>query len=90
MGKLVLVTGVTGYIGSHVCKNYIEAGYKVRGTVRDKSKKSAHLAKWIENGDLELFEIDLLSESAKWKQSMCWGRVCGACSKPVFYRLPTK
>jgi len=88
MGKLVLVTGVTGYIGSHVCKNYIEAGYKVRGTVRDKSKKSAHLAKWIENGDLELFEIDLLSESAKWKQACAGVEFVAHVASPFFIGCP--
>ena len=34
---LVLITGISGYIGSHVCKAFLEDGtYRVRGTVRDK------------------------------------------------------
>ncbi len=33
---IVLITGVTGFLGSHVCKTFLEDGtYKVRGTVRD-------------------------------------------------------
>ena len=31
---LVLVTGATGYIAQHVCLQLLEAGYRVRGTVR--------------------------------------------------------
>ena len=29
-----MVTGVSGYLGSHVTKQLLEAGYKVKGTVR--------------------------------------------------------
>ncbi len=43
--KLVLVTGATGYIGGHVVREFLENGYRVRGTVRDLSnrKKYEHL-----------------------------------------------
>lgn len=37
-GSLVLVTGVNGYIGSHVVDQLLERGYRVRGTVRDAAK----------------------------------------------------
>ncbi|CAF9941169.1 MAG: hypothetical protein HETSPECPRED_002881 [Heterodermia speciosa] len=37
-GSLVLVTGVNGYIASHVADQLIQAGYRVRGTARDTSK----------------------------------------------------
>jgi uncharacterized protein YbjT (DUF2867 family) len=34
---LVVITGITGYVGSNVCKTFLEDGsFKVRGTVRDK------------------------------------------------------
>lgn len=38
IGSLVLVTGISGYIGSHVADQLLQAGYCVRGTVRDESK----------------------------------------------------
>ena len=38
----VLVTGVNGFIGAWTLKAFLEAGYAVRGTVRDESKV-AHL-----------------------------------------------
>jgi len=46
-GSTVLVTGVNGYIASHVADQLLEAGYHVRGTVRSTSK-----ADWL----YELFD----------------------------------
>ncbi|EQL00451.1 NAD dependent epimerase/dehydratase [Ophiocordyceps sinensis CO18] len=37
-GSLVLVTGVNGYIGSHVAHQLLERGFRVRGTVRGADK----------------------------------------------------
>lgn len=31
---MVLVTGASGYVASHVVHNLLKAGYRVRGTVR--------------------------------------------------------
>lgn len=41
-GSLVLVTGVSGFIASHTANQFLEAGYRVRGTVRDLEK-----AQWL-------------------------------------------
>lgn len=37
-GSLVLVTGVSGFVASHTALQFLEAGYKVRGTVRSLDK----------------------------------------------------
>lgn len=37
-GSLVLVTGASGYIGSHIVNESLKAGYKVRGTARSQEK----------------------------------------------------
>ncbi|KAH8648675.1 putative NAD dependent epimerase/dehydratase [Xylariales sp. PMI_506] len=60
-GSLVLVTGANGFIASHIVKEFLERGYRVRGTVRD-LKKSAFLVDevfpdYAKRGDLELFEV---------------------------------
>lgn len=37
-GSLVLITGASGYIAGHTVLAVLEAGYRVRGTVRDEKK----------------------------------------------------
>ncbi len=53
-GSLVLVTGANGLMGSHVAKQFLEYGYKVRGTVRDTTK-----FKWL----VELFQKEYGKDS---------------------------
>lgn len=38
-GKTVCVTGASGYIAGHLVAQLLEAGYKVRGTVRSLSNE---------------------------------------------------
>lgn len=42
-GSTVVVTGCSGFIGSHVADQTLAAGFKVRGTSRDASKN-----KWLQ------------------------------------------
>lgn len=73
MSKLVLVSGATGYIGSHVIRELLDNGYRVRGTVRSLNKKAPHLEAWIAAGDkLELVEADLLDANG-------WLEACQGC-----------
>mmetsp|Transcript_2906 Transcript_2906/g.4351 ORF Transcript_2906/g.4351 Transcript_2906/m.4351 type:complete len:355 (+) Transcript_2906:111-1175(+) len=66
----VLITGVSGYIGSYVCKTFLEhGGFNVRGTVRDKSSESKIAPLRIGYGDelfarLELVNADLMNEDS--------------------------
>lgn len=39
-GCTILVTGVSGFVGSHVADQLLNAGYRVRGTTRDTTKSS--------------------------------------------------
>lgn len=39
--QLVLITGISGFLGSHVADQFPEAGYKVRGTTREVSKPNS-------------------------------------------------
>ena len=61
--SVVLVTGASGYIATHVIKQLQEAGYKVRGTVRSLSDeaKVKHLNDLCPEAafKLELVEADL-------------------------------
>jgi len=64
-GGLVCVTGAAGYIASHLVKQLLERGYRVRGTVRDaKSAKNNFLRDLAGAKErLELVDADLLGPS---------------------------
>jgi nucleoside-diphosphate-sugar epimerase len=57
----ILVTGATGFIGSHLCRALVAAGHEIVALVRDPKKAAAELpARGVEllAGDLSLFERD--------------------------------
>lgn len=60
-GSTILVTGVNGFVASHIAKQLLLRGFKVRGTVRDPSRaswlvKDAFKA-YVDNGHFELVTI---------------------------------
>jgi len=64
---LVTITGISGYVGSQVCKAFLESGqFRVRGTVR--SKTNPKKIEPLQNAfgalfdQLELVEADLLNK----------------------------
>jgi nucleoside-diphosphate-sugar epimerase len=63
-GKLVCITGASGFIGTHVVRECLARGYRVRATVRDHNnpEKVAHLKELAKDAahPLELFSADLL------------------------------
>ncbi|UPK92490.1 hypothetical protein LCI18_003425 [Fusarium solani-melongenae] len=68
-GSLVLVTGATGFVASHITRQLLERGYKVRGTVRDLAEASwlidNHFKSYSESGHLELvFVPDFVADGA--------------------------
>lgn len=67
-GELVLVTGVSGYIGSRVAEELIIAGFQVRGTSRSSAKAQwlvDHLEKKFGSGKIELVEVpDMVKDGA--------------------------
>ncbi|RDW91776.1 hypothetical protein BP5796_01170 [Coleophoma crateriformis] len=68
-GSLVLVTAANGLVASHVADQFLTAGYRVRGTVRNKSKNE-----WLTslfdarygNGRFELMEIPDIFAPDAW------------------------
>ncbi|GAA5980744.1 hypothetical protein JCM10908_001761 [Rhodotorula pacifica] len=63
MAKTVLVTGATGFLASYVVDAFLSAGWKVKGTVRDKSKADHILARYPNHTDkLQLVQVkDIVS-----------------------------
>ena len=60
MDGLVVVTGANGHIGNNLCRQLLEEGYTVRGTVRSLDKAP--------DLDMEFVEADVL-------EKQCWDNV---------------
>lgn len=58
-GSLILVTGVNGFIASHVTDQLIQAGYRVRGTTRDTSK-----TEWMKEMFGDALEVVVVKDMA--------------------------
>ncbi|XP_072017994.1 uncharacterized protein [Amphiura filiformis] len=81
----VLVTGASGFIATHTVQQLLQAGYKVRGTVRslNNANKVKHLKDLCPNAahELELVEADLLNEQ-------CWASAVQGCSHVLHIASP--
>lgn len=65
---VVVVTGASGYIGSHIVSNLLSKGRNVRATVRNLSdpERVKHLREMViaDGGSLEIVEMDLLQRDS--------------------------
>lgn len=71
--SLVLVTGISGYVGQHCAAELLRKGYRVRGTVRSKAKSETiknTFSKITDRMDaLEFAQTDLLQDDG-WAEAM--------------------
>lgn len=60
--SLIVVTGITGYIASHVGLAALQAGHRVRGTVRDQKRaeelKNAYAKQGVDTTKLQFVVVD--------------------------------
>ncbi|KFY83907.1 hypothetical protein V500_09788 [Pseudogymnoascus sp. VKM F-4518 (FW-2643)] len=68
-GSWVLVTGANGFVASHVTQQFLQRGYKVRGTIRDLEKSSWLVQdvfkSYADSGDFDLVVVpDLAATGA--------------------------
>jgi dihydroflavonol-4-reductase len=81
---LVLVTGVSGYVGQHVAAELLKAGFRVRGTVRDMAKSSSvlkNLQAVVDTSNLEFVVADLLKDAG-------WDDAVKGCSAVLHIASP--
>jgi len=91
-GKLVLVTGGTGFVAGHCILQLLRSGYKVRATVRSVSK-TAKVKEMLKNGGISSFEdisfIEAnLSLDNNWTEAMQGCEYVLHVASPIFLRLP--
>ena len=55
-GDLVLVTGINGYIASHIADQLLTLGYRIRGTARDQVKLDTMVETFRKRHPSALFE----------------------------------
>jgi dihydroflavonol-4-reductase len=92
MTDLVLVTGLSGFIASHVTAGLLSQGYAVRGTVRNKAKGGRIIEALSNNGidtaQLELVEADL-GEDTGWKAAVKGCRFVQHIASPFPLEAPS-
>ncbi|GAB2853069.1 NAD-dependent epimerase/dehydratase family protein [Actinocorallia aurea] len=89
MGGTVLVTGGSGFVGSHLVKALLGRGYRVRATVRDAGdERKVRPLRGLPGGErLELFEADLM-EPGSFAEAMDGCRTVFHVASP--FRMPEK
>lgn len=91
MNDLVVVTGISGFLGGHVALQLLNAGYRVRGSVRhlDKAEKvKATLEKaGADLSRLEFVALDLLDDKG-WDEAMQGARYLQHVASPFVVSQP--
>src|SRR6218665_2717049 len=90
--EMVLVTGGTGFVGSHIILQLLQKGYTVRTTLRSIAKKN-EIIDTLKIGDIQSFDnlsfIEAsLSEDKNWDEAMKGCTYVLSVASPVFLTEP--
>ncbi|MEO0437279.1 MAG: aldehyde reductase [Pseudomonadota bacterium] len=91
MQKSILVTGATGFIAQQLIIDLLNAGYRVRGTIRDLSKRD-NLLQTLSNhtdkaNDLALYQADLENDEG-WAEAIRGTSCVQHVASPFPLRIP--
>lgn len=89
----VLVTGGSGFVGSHCILQLLQQGYRVKTTLRSLSKRSAVLEMLKTGGvsdfeKLSFVEADLMRDQ-NWAEALAGCQYVLHVASPIFLKLPT-
>lgn len=91
MSDRVLLTGISGFLGSHIALQLLKAGYKVRGSVRNLNRSDEVRQTMQEHGvntdNLEFVTLDLLSDEG-WDDAMQGVKYLQHTASPFVTTMP--
>ena len=91
MADLVLLTGISGFIGGHVALELLKQGYAVRGSVRNLNKadkvRATLKAAGADLSKLDFVALDLNSD-AGWTEAMAGVRYLQHTASPFVTSMP--
>ena len=78
--RLVLITGINGYIAAHTAASFLRAGYAVRGTVRARTPNVESLVRKLsechDGTKLELVEVPDISANGAFDRAVQGAPFC--------------
>jgi nucleoside-diphosphate-sugar epimerase len=92
MTDLVLLTGISGFLGSHIALQLLKAGYRVRGSLRNLNRSEEVRQTLQQHGanveNLEFVALDLLND-AGWQEAMEGVRYVQHVASPFVTQMPS-
>ena len=90
--KTVLITGITGFLGAHTAIAFLRKGYRVVGTLRDRTREASIRALIAEHlgapPELSCVEIDLTSPQERWDKALRGVDYVAHIASPFPTRIP--
>lgn len=91
MSDRVLLTGISGFLGGHTALALLNAGYTVRGSVRNLNKADK-VRQTLENAGADISKLEFvaldLSQDSGWDQAMDGVRYLQHTASPFFLSMP--
>ncbi len=91
MTDTVLLTGISGFLGSHIALQLLKKGYRVRGSVRN-LKRSDEVRQTLENHGADIKKLEFvaldLTDDAGWSEAMDGVSYLQHVASPFVTKMP--